>query len=246
MENFSSNEVDFIRKSLAAGVRADRRKYNEMRVQTALVNNLPFVDKSLTIKRGRTEAIINLTFKSSLETIKSVAPDIINYPTEAREKFISIFDKYENFSIFANEQSYDDLKELKKELSAANPIIEKIYGFLNAYKIGCSIECLLIKNDGNCCGVFYEGLRLIFESISVPDINDLTRDILTGIKLPICNTFAILDKICVADPTLIEEISLNCNLYVFDLDGSRSYLLDGEVSFSHLNQILDSFKNSLP
>lgn len=231
MERISQSEIDFIRKSLSAGVRPDGRDFSQSRAQTIVINDISQADNSITIKRGNSEIIINLSFKSSLSTLCTLKL--------IEETSLNLFGN-DSFRIAMNSDEFNDFVTLKSSFNEPNPCFRKIENWLKSYSLGCLIELIVIKSDGNIFNMFFEGLRVIFQSLSVPDIRNLSKEIQSSLILPSSMTFGILNEFYFLDPSWIEERAASGIMHVFDVYGVKCIVIEGQVEFDLVEKIVSA------
>ncbi|KAM0681808.1 hypothetical protein GINT2_000325 [Glugoides intestinalis] len=219
MQEVNQSEVQFIIDSIEEHVRMDTRELTQKR-QLTIIDPCPFAsalaDKAIRIIRGHSEMSLSISFRSSFETLYE-----LNIVSENRESLLS----------------KDDFKTLKSSISHPNPCFNVIESFLNTFKIGCVIEAEIIKDDGSLLEMFFTGLKHIFSSLLIPDIHNLSMSIKAGVELPTCTSFAFIKSKSVTDPTLIEEKSSDCLIYIFE-GPEKAMLAFGSVDYSKLHQLL--------
>lgn len=213
------SEVQFIIDAIEHQRRMDTRDLTQKRQQT-IIEPCPFApalaDKSIRIIRGHSEISLSICFKASFETLYSL-------------KLISADNE-----LLSNEEGFNTLNAYVKH---PNPCSKMIESFLSEFRIGCFIEARILKNDGAVLEMLFSGLRHIFSLIEIPDIHNLSMTIETGIDLPICTSYAFIKSKAVTDPTLIEEKSSDCLIYMFE-GSEKGLLVFGSVDYSKLHQLL--------
>lgn len=241
MDSFGKEELEYVIKSLNNGVRLDSRGIDCIR-ETLIEKDTCFIpDKSVIIRKGRSEIVVKIAFKSSYLSIIDA-----NLPEE-QSYFERCFGKGTS-SIFKTNYNRgldpDDYRTVETKIIIPNPVISILEEFLKKHKIGVSIEVEIRKNDGNLFDMIFEGLNHLFSSISIPNIDNLEATIETGINLPKSYSYAIFDCGIVADPTLIEEMAALSIVHVFKdpNDCNEIYFLnENPLEYSKYKSIMTLF-----
>jgi len=222
MKTLGTEEVNFIAKAVAAGIRMDTRPFTHLRPQEISSPSKyasPLADYSALITRGYSQISLSLTFKASLNTLKCLG-------ALSNSVSLPVFSEYFT-PILEDTAPLDDLRTVRSTLQEINPAFKLIEKLLSDFNIGCQLETYVISDDGNVFDMIFAGLQHIFRSIGIPDVSDLTADeIMTGIELPGCCSYAVVGSVALADPTAVEEASASGFIRVFS-DGHL--LVDGQV-----------------
>lgn len=179
MENFSEDELTFIRNGVANGIRMDLRKVQEERSAVHVGSYVAQSDGHIRLKRGLTELEVFMQFKETSETLSA----------------LSLIDKEHELDEPAIESSFP----------LPNTVKNMILEFLSPYKLGMRIDFSVVNDDGNVYDLFFLGLSAIFRNIEVPVLENLQNVDKTTLDLPISRTFALFGKTLIIDPTKIEE-----------------------------------------
>lgn len=216
MDKFSHSEIEFTRKSIEKNIRLDGRSIDQMREEKIEKWNNSQADNSINIKRGHSEIIMNLVFKTSLSTLKKLK---LTHSIEGIDN--STHNKiYSNglIDIFFTKNIQNEFSSLETNFREMNPCFQLIEKWLDTHSIGLEIEVIEISNDGNTFDMFFSGLKAMLQSIEIPDIDNLNKEISSCLTIPHSNSFAYFNDRLLKDPSLIEEASSDGIIRIFELE----------------------------
>lgn len=179
MEKFCEEELAFVRHSILNGVRIDLRGSNEIRDTIHAFPEIAQSDGSVSIRRGMSEVEVSIQFKECIDGL--VALKLVS------EEFIS------------------DEAAIESSVALPRFVHSLISESLKPYKVGVRINLNVINDDGNVYDLFFLGLRLLFESVEMPFLEDLHKTAVSKINIPTSASFALIGNAYVKDPTKIEE-----------------------------------------
>lgn len=197
MENFSNDELVFIRDGIVNGVRVDQRRSCDERHVVPIPSAISQSDGHIRLRRGLSEVDVSIQFKETSETL--VALGLIEETSGPGE----------------------DVVETPVALPAT--VGNMISGFLSEHKVGVRIGFDVINDDGNVYDLFFAGLKALFLDVEMPVVEDLGRVKRSGLDIPVSRTFAVVDGSFVSDPTKIEEEASDGLVHVFV--GSRKEIV---------------------
>lgn len=187
MENFSEDELAFVRNGVSNGLRIDLRKAKDERSTQIICSDIAQSDGSVRVARGWSEVEVSLQFKETTETL--IALGITRRGDDS-----------------GDESPID----AKVEIPVA--IKSMILGFLAPHRLGIRIDLNVISNDGNVYDLFFAGLNALLGDLEIPVVNDLERTERRGLDIPLSRTAALFGNGgFVLDPTRIEE-KASCGL----------------------------------
>lgn len=240
MDFFSKTELEFTTKAIQNKVRLDTRGFMEEREQILVEQDVPQADRSIKIRRGLSEIDLNISFKSSSETLSHLG--LMNNDNDG-----SFMDRFFRRSsaiealVLNQHLSSENLQTLQTKLDHPNPVFTRLESFLRRFKIGALIEISVVRDDGNVFDMVFDGIRYIFSDIAIPDVSNLSEERKEGIDLPWSASFAVFQDAFVADPLLIEESSSCGIVHIFkEADQSISVFTERPVGFELLKKVLAS------
>lgn len=193
---------------------------------------MPLADSALRIKRGHSELEILLRFRCTFESLSSF-------------KLLS----NEDAELFSNE-----LLEVRLIGSRMTPgqswnkwdsnfqpePIRIVVDFLMNHSLGLLIELNILNNDGNIHDLFFDGLLIMFSNILVPNVNDLSNDLVLSLDLPNSESYALINGIAVLDPLQAEECASDGFIHIFrQNDTIVEIRTEGEISASRITFLIE-------
>lgn len=239
MESFSTEELDYVIKSLQQDIRLDCRGLDEAREMSISEDSSSQPDKSMILKRGLSEIELRISFKLSAHSVVTIQlPNEILFMDRL---FGSL--KPDIIPSWNRGINPDDYRTVETKHLPPNPSIAILEKFLIKFKIGATIEVIIRKNDGNVFDMIFDGIRHAFASIKVPDINDLKKEIEAGVDLPQSTSYAIFETAVISDPTLIEETAALGVIHVFkdNFDKVINFVSEKSINKDRYKSLIEAF-----
>lgn len=193
MENFSKEELAFIVNGIKNGSRIDLRKNSDERETKRVCSEVAQSDGHVRLKRGLSEVEISIQFKETAETLLAL-------------------------NLIGKESNQDGSPVESSSIALPAAIGSMINRFLFEYKMGLRIDFEVINDDGNTYDLFFLGLNMLFQSISIPLLSDLQTSKIATLSIPVSKTFALIGGCVVKDPTKIEEKASHGVIHIFISD----------------------------
>lgn len=193
-----NDENRYMRDSICQGVRLDSRKVDERRVLEVLPQKMEQYDNSVHMRRGATEVEVSLRFEENDIFLRD-----LNLLTD------------EEFSAGSARGPC-----VKCNIEPPFDIAVLLGNFFDRFKMSINIEVRVIRDDGSVFTLLFDALGAVFSRISVPvfsNMQEYTEDVFT-LRLPTCDTFALINGKAVLDPTLLEETACDGIFHVLKSD----------------------------
>lgn len=197
MVKLNHDERGILKSMLKTELRLDNRKFTEHRNYKIKTQDLPQYDANINISLGHSELELYFRFNETVEA-------------DDHEKFF-----------------FDDVFFIK----------DKLEKMLRTFKLGSTVEFKIINNDGSLLSLFYTAFYTILRKIKLPRISDSHKSIKNKNDNPIFNiddkdyflevqgmtatTYALMDNICITDPSLAEEETLDASITVLSLNNDK-------------------------
>lgn len=225
MDNFSHEELIFVRESADKGIRLDTRNLRQRRYQEIVENEIPQTEKSMKIVRGVSEIEINIGFRligqSSLynKNYKDF-PNMDNY-----------IDNLDILNLIFKNVPLNHQKSLSFLLSKLEEISKPLKDFLKIYNLAIIIEITAIKNDGGIVEMVLNGLSLIFQNIKMLKISNILNEVWANLEIPRLETYVFFGKTWLLDPTYIEESSCDSLIHLIWTSDNKRPSIMSEKSY---------------
>lgn len=249
MEPLSEGEMKFIRRSLLCGIRLDGRGNAEERDFSYVEYSLPMADRAIKCVLGNTAVIVSILFKTTPATVQALNGSLtaaeealdgrdvqFRFPEQQWATRLSTLSFLNNLgdrsSAETSATSGDNCQESKYL------IFKQIEQFLAEYSIGVTIEVHMLEDDGNLFDIFFRAMTVLFSDIRIPNVKNLSDELIAGIDLPISETYTVLENSLIRDPTLKEERATDGLVHILRKEGHIvSLLVEGHVPYDLLKSV---------
>lgn len=232
MDNFCKSELGFTVNAIKHNTRLDLRQLSEERVFQWQENDILQPDRAIIAKCGASEIEISVLFGATVDTKQAPSKDgtqlfVIN------EKPIEI--KFIGSSALNSAQSINFINK-----SLASSIFKDLETQLKQYCLTALIEVIVINNDGNIFDLFFKALNILFSNINIPNVHDLSNDILISLLLPVSRSISLIDDKMVVDPNLLEEEAAKGIVRAFYKgDECIGVFSEGCIKYNELSRIVN-------
>ncbi|KAI5148158.1 hypothetical protein ENBRE01_0146 [Enteropsectra breve] len=244
----SKTEKAFIAESVSHGLRCDSRTASEYREHAFAELDLPLADRGLRLSLGNATAEISVVFRSNDSTLDALNIRDENRPTfESRRITVN--------ALGANGGRIEHIFNMFEKNRYFGAFLENIDDLLIKYKIGLYININVIQNDGNLTDIVFNGLKMIFSDIDVPNVKNIScssgthaiADALLDsndfepvqLSLPMAKSYAVIRDKTILDPSQVEEDASDCLIHTFEQNNARVFIaVEGCVDLDLLCSIL--------